>query len=151
MLRPRPPLKGYEPVTGPVASFAPVAAVSTQPRRPPFAAGALATVQFLVTCLGCVVLLGNGAIDGQLGANDVLLAIGAAVGGAAVAGTTWSGVRAAFPLQLLAAVALAVAAVLLAGDTVRTAGVAAGVVWLVVLNIPSTRRWFVGRSSASSA
>lgn len=107
-------------------------------------------MQFLVTCLGCVVLLGNGAVDGQLGADDVLLAIGAAVGGAALAGTTWSGVRAAFPFQLLAAVALGVAAALLADDIVRTAGVVAGVVWLVALNIPSTRRWFVGRSSASA-
>lgn len=150
MLRPRRPPEGYEPVTGRIASVARVAAVSTQPRRPPFAAAALATVQFLVTCLGCVVLLANGAVDGQLGADDVLLAIGAAVGGAALAGTTWSGVRAAFPFQLLAAVALGVAAALLTEDTVRIAGVAAAVVWLAALNIPSTRRWFVGRWSASA-
>ncbi len=124
-----------------------MAAVSTQTRRPPFAAAALATVQFLVTCLGCVVLLANGAIDGQLAADDVLLAIGAAIGGAALAGTTWSGVRAAFPFQLLAAVALGVAAALLTKDTVRIAGVAAAVVWLAALNIPSTRRWFMRRTS----
>lgn len=138
-------------MTAPVASVETVAPAPTPTSRPPFAAGALATLQFLVTCLGCVVLLGNGAIDGQLGAGDVLLAIGAAIVGAAVAGTTWSGVRGAFPIQLLAAVALgAAAAVLVADDTLRNAGVAAAVVWLVALNIPSTRRWFVRRPAASA-
>lgn len=127
-----------------------MATAPTQTSRPPIAAGTLAAVQFLVTCLGCVVLLGNGSIDGQLGADDVLLAIGAAVLGTAVAGTTWSGVRAAFPVQLLGAVALGAAAVVLTDGTVRVAGVAAAVVWLVALNIPSTRRWFIGRSLAST-
>lgn len=127
-----------------------MAATSTS-TRPPFAAGALAAVQFVVTCLACVVLLGNGAVDGQLGTDDVVVAIGAALVGAGVAGSTWAGIRIAFPIQLLLAVGLGIAAVLLVGGTVRTAGVIAAVGWLGALIIPGTRRWFMRRDPATAA
>lgn len=122
-----------------------VSAATVGSPRPPVTAATLAVLQFLAAALGVIVLLGNGTLDSELSAGDVGLAIGAAVAGAALVGTTWAGLRFGFYLQLL----LAPAAITWGATTMTQEEnpglplVVAGAVWLLLLLAPPSRNWFL--------
>ena len=113
--------------------------------RRPIPVVALATLQFLTAGALCVVRLGDGTLDGELSVGDVLSAIAIAVGGAAVVGATWSGHRVGWYAQLLLALSAVVwGAVTLAVDTFPGWPVlAGGIVWLALLILPSSRRFYL--------
>lgn len=105
----------------------------------------LATVQFIAAGAAVVVLLGNGTVDGELTGGDIAKAVGVALVGAAVIGSTTAGGRIGWWVQLvLAPVALAFGAITMTQD--ESPGLPAlvvGAIWLLLLLLPPTRTWFL--------
>ncbi|MBA2281389.1 MAG: hypothetical protein M3527_03025 [Actinomycetota bacterium] len=108
----------------------------------PLLVTALAVLQFVAAGAGAIVLLGNGTLDSELSPLDVAAAVGVAILGALVVGTSWNGGRAGWLLQLVLAAAALVWGVLLVLDDKTPVVVGAAVVWLTLLNVPRHRRWF---------
>jgi hypothetical protein len=125
-------------------------ATSTRSRadRLPITAGLLAFVQFVAAGAGVVVQLGNGTVDGELAGGDIAKAVGIALVGAAVIGSTTSGGRIGWWVQLvLAPVCLAFGLITMLGD--NPPGLPAlivGALWLLLLVLPPTRNWFLRQS-----
>jgi len=113
--------------------------------RRPITVVALATLQFLTAGALCVVRLGDGTLDGELSVGDIAGAIAIAIAGAAVVGATWSGHRAGWYAELLVALTGIVwGVVTLALDTFPGwPAFTAGIVWLVLLLLPSSRRFYL--------
>lgn len=105
----------------------------------------LGSLQFAGFAIAVVVLLGDGTLDGALSGADVARAVGLALLGAVVVGSTWSGARLAWWFELaLAAGAVAWGAVTTASDDPPGYPVlAAGAIWLALLTMPSSRSWFL--------
>ena len=116
-----------------------------QPERPPATVTTLAVLQFLAAAATVIVLLGNGTLDGELGAGDVAIAVGAALVGAAIVGATWSGGRWAWWLQLvLALVAAVYGGITMVTDASPGSPVfALGVLWMALALLPSSRDWYL--------
>jgi hypothetical protein len=107
------------------------------PHRP-LALTALGALQFLGFGVACMVLLGDGTLDGELSAADVAAAVGVALLGALVVGSTFSGGRYAWWFEL------ALAAVVIAwGALVFPPAAAFGAVWLAITALPQSRTWFL--------
>lgn len=122
-------------------------ATTTRPRaeRLPPTAALLAFIQFLAAGAGVVVLLGNGTVDGELTGGDIVKAVGVALVGAAVIGSTTAGGRIGWWVQLvLAPVALAYGLItMLQDESPGLPALVVGVLWLLLLILPPTRRWFL--------
>ena len=105
----------------------------------------LGALQFAAFGAGCVVLLGERTLDGELTAGDVAVAVGVALVGAFVVGSTWSGGRPGWWFQLVLGVgALAWGVVSTVADEAPGVAVfAAGVLWLAGLLLPQSRAWFL--------
>lgn len=105
---------------------------------------ALGVLQFAGFAVACVVLLGDGTLDGALTAGDVVRAVAVALVGALVVGSTWSGGRLGFWFELALAGATAAwgALTTVADDPPGYPVLAAGVLWLAVVVLPSSRTWF---------
>jgi hypothetical protein len=111
----------------------------------PFPLTVLGALQFVAFAVGCVVLLGDGTLDGELSVADVAAAVAVALLGALVVGSTWSGGRVGWWLELaLAVITIAWGAVSGAsGDGPGYPLVAAGVVWFGLAVLPQSRAWFL--------
>jgi hypothetical protein len=111
----------------------------------PIALTVLGALQFLAFGVVCVVLLGDGTLDGELSAGDIALAVGVAILGAIVVGITWNGSRVAWWFELaLAAVAIVWGLVTGAADDLPGYALAAcGAVSGAVVALPSSRQWFL--------
>lgn len=114
------------------------------PRRP-LALSALGALQFAAFGIACVVLLGEGTEDGALSGGDIGRAVGVALLGAVVVGSTWSGGRVAWWFELLLALATIGwgAATGAADDLPGWPLAALGVVWLGVVALPQSRTWYL--------
>ncbi len=113
--------------------------------RRPLPLTVLGALQFAAFAVGCVVLLGDGTLDGELSAADIAAAVGVALLGALVVGSTWSGGRVGWWLELgLALVTVAWGAgTAAAGDAPGYPLVIAGVVWFALAALPQSRTWFL--------
>lgn len=111
----------------------------------PLALTVLGTLQFAAFGIACVVLLGDGTLDGELSSTDVGLAIGVALAGAVVVGSTWSGGRIALWVEVALAIGAVAwgAATTASDDAPGPALVALGVLWLAIIALPRSRAWFL--------
>lgn len=105
----------------------------------------LGALQFAGFAIAVVVLLGDGTLDGALSGADVARAVGLALLGAVVVGSTWSGARLAWWFELaLATGAVAWGALTtLSDDPPGYPVLAAGAICLALLLLPSSRNWFL--------
>ena len=105
----------------------------------------LGALQFAAFAVGCVVLLGDGTLDGELSAGDIALAVAVALVGAVVVGSTWSGAKTGWWLQLALALAtVAWGAIQSAsGSSFGYVVLVGGVVWFVLAALPQSRAWFL--------
>ncbi len=108
----------------------------------PLLVSALAVLQFVATGAGAIVLLGNGTIDSELSPLDVAGAVGVAILGAFVVGSSWNGGRVGWIFQLVLSMAAIAWGIVLVLDDKTPIVVGLGVLWLLLLNIPAHRRWF---------
>jgi hypothetical protein len=111
----------------------------------PLALTVLGVLQFAAFGVACIVLLGNGTLDGELSASDIVSAVLVALAGALVVGSTWSGGQVGWWFELVAAAA-AVAWGMVSGVTDNAPGyplAAAGVVWFGLAAVPQSRTWFL--------
>jgi hypothetical protein len=110
---------------------------------------ALGALQFLGFAVACMVLLGDGTLDGELSVADVAGAVAVAIAGALVVGSTFSGGKVAWWFELLLGLAAVVVGIIgFAGDDAYGLPLAAlGVVWLVVAAMPQSRAWFLRPSA----
>ncbi len=111
----------------------------------PVALTVLGAIQFVGFAVGCMVLLGDGTLDGELSAADVAVAVGVALAGALVVGSTFSGGRLAWWFELVLGLAVVGWGVVAAldGDGLGLPAVALGVLWLAVAVLPGSRAWFL--------
>jgi len=116
----------------------------------PFPLTALGALQFAGFAIACVVLLGDGTLDGALTAADVARAVLVALVGATVVGATWSGGRLGWWVDIALGAGLAAwgAATTAADDPPGYPVLAAGVLWLAVVLLPSSRAWFLREQPA---
>ena len=113
--------------------------------RRPLALTVLGALQFAAFGLACVILLGDGTLDGELSTGDILAAVVVALAGALVVGSTWSGGQVGWWFELAAA-ATAVAWGMISGVADTGPGyplAAAGVVWFGLAGAPQSRAWFL--------
>lgn len=113
------------------------------PHRP-LALSVLGGLQFAAFGAACVILLGESTLDGALTAGDVAVAVGIALVGAVVVGSTWNGGRVALWLQIVLAIAAAAYGVVGALDD-QVWGwplAAGGGLWLAIVALPQSRAWF---------
>lgn len=111
--------------------------------RRPIALTVLGGVQFAGFGVACILLLGNGTLDGELSAGDITLAVGVALLGALIVGSTWSGGRVAWWFELAVGV-VAVAWGLATGDGAPGLPLATGgLLSLAVAALPQSRAWFL--------
>lgn len=108
----------------------------------PFLVTVLAGLQFLAVGACCIVLLGNATLDSELSPLEVGAAVGVALAGAIVVGSSLNGGRVGWALQVALALAAIGLGVVLVVDGQLPVVLAAGVVWLVLLVVPTHRRWF---------
>ena len=111
----------------------------------PLALTVLGVLQFAAFGVACVVLLGDGTLDGELSTGDIVLAVVVALVGAVVVGSTWSGGQVAWWFELATA-AVAVAWGMITGVGEDAPGyplAAAGVVWFGIAAMPQSRAWFL--------
>ena len=113
--------------------------------RRPLPLTVLGALQFAAFAVGCVVLLGDGTLDGELSAGDIAAAVGVALVGALVVGSTWSGGRVGWWFELALAVATTAWGAIIAAseEAIGYALVGAGVVWFAVAALPQSRTWFL--------
>jgi len=111
----------------------------------PIALSLLGALQFAGFGIACVLLLSDGTLDGELSAGDIALAVGAALVGALVVGSTWSGGRLGWWFEL--ALALGAigwgAATAASDDPPGYPMAAAGVLSLGIIVLPHCRAWFL--------
>ena len=111
----------------------------------PLALTVLGVLQFAAFGVACIVLLGNGTLDGELSTVDIVGAVLVALVGALVVGSTWSGGQLGWWFELAAAAA-AVAWGMISGVADDAPGyplAAAGVVWFGLAAVPQSRAWFL--------
>lgn len=112
----------------------------------PVALTALGALQFAAFAAGCVFVLGEGTVDGALTAADVVLAVGVALGGAVVVGSTWSGGRVAWWFELLLGIAVLAWGGLVGvadEDTIGYGLIGVGLIWVAIVALPQSRAWFL--------
>lgn len=119
-------------------------AAHTTPARPPVPVAILSGVQFAAAAAVVVVFLGNETTDGDLTVGEIIPAVLIALAGAALVGATWSGVRPFWFIEQPMAIAAGAWAAInaLDGSSLWWGVVAASVLWIVTLWIPTSRRWF---------
>ena len=111
----------------------------------PLALTVLGALQFAAFGVACVVLLGDGTLDGELSTGDIVLAVLVALAGALVVGSTWSGGQVGWWFELVAAaVAIAWGMISGVGDDAPGYPLAAGgVLWFGLAALPQSRAWFL--------
>lgn len=113
----------------------------------PAALTVVGALQFAAFGAACIVLLGDATLDGELSAADVARAVGVALLGALVVGSTWYGGRVGWWMQIaLALVVLALGVATSGDDTAAVPGLAlavGAVLWLALLALPQSRQWFL--------
>ena len=111
----------------------------------PLSLSVLGALQFLGFGFACIVLLGDGTLDGALTAGDIVPTVLVAILGSIVVGCSWNGGPVAWWFELGAAVvATAWGAISAAGDDAPGYPLAiAGVIWFLLVATPPSRAWFL--------
>lgn len=128
---------------------APSRSPAPAPPARPLTVTTLGVLQFLVAAVAVIVVLGVRSEDGELGAADVGLAVGAACVGGAIFSATWAGGRIGWWCQLvLAALGTIWGLVTLLTDAAPGApAFAVGVLWLALALLPASRRYYLRAGS----